>query len=91
MIPYERLEIHKNHTLSGGTYLSSPSIYGIIPPPPPKTSRVTWQASRDLDDECQVIHEFSVVKCCLSYLNIFEFKRDSYLFSDMSQEVTCLS
>ena len=35
--------------------LSSPSIYGIIPPP--KTSRVTWQANMDLDDECQVIHE----------------------------------
>ena len=44
-----------------------------------------------LDDECQVIHEFSVVKCCLSYLNIFEFKRDSYPFGDMSQEVSCLS
>ena len=43
----------------------------------------------DLDDECQVIHEFSVVKCCLSYLNIFEFKRDSYLFGGMSQAVSC--
>ena len=45
----------------------------------------------DLDDECQVIHEFYVVKCCFSYLNIFEFKHDSSLFGDMSQEVSCLS
>ena len=39
---------------------------------PPKTSRVTWQANMDPDfeDECQVIHEFSVVKCCSCYLNI---------------------
>ena len=59
--------------------------------PPPKTSRVTWQANMDLDDECQVIHEFSVVKCCFCYLNILEFKHDSYLFGDMSQEVSCLS
>ena len=70
--------------------LSSPSIYGIIPPPP-KTSRVTWQANIDLDDECQVIHEFSVVNCCFCYLNILDFKHDSYLFGDMSQEVSCLS
>ena len=73
------------------TYLAHPYM-GLCPPPPaPKTLRVTWQANMDLDDECQVIHEFSVVKCCLSYLNIFEFKRDSYLFGDMSQEVSCLS
>ena len=25
----------------------------------------------DLDDECQVIHGFSFVKCCFCYLNIF--------------------
>ena len=25
----------------------------------------------DLDDGWQVIHEFSVVKCCFCYLNIF--------------------
>ena len=43
---------------------------------PPKTSRVTWQVNMDpdLDDEYEVIHEFSVVKCCFCYLNIFEFK-----------------
>ena len=46
-------------------------IYGIIPPPPPKTSSVMWQANMDRDDECQVIHEFSVVKCCFCHLNIF--------------------
>ena len=46
-------------------------VYGIIPPPPPKTSSVTWQANMDWDDECQVIHEFSVVKCCFCHLNIF--------------------
>ena len=53
-----------------------------LPAPPPKTSRVTWQANMDLDDECQVVHEFSVVKCCFCYLNIFEFKHDSYLFDE---------
>ena len=55
-----------------------------LSPPPPKTSRVTWQANMDLDDECQVIHEFSVVKCCFCYLNVFEFKHDSYLFGDVA-------
>ena len=55
---------------------------GLSPRTPPKTLRVTWQANMDLEDECQVIHEFSFVKCCLSYLNIFSFKRDSYLFGD---------
>ena len=38
----------------------------------------------DLVDECQVIHEFSVVKCCFCYLNVFEFKHDSYLFGDVA-------
>ena len=43
---------------------------------PLKTSRVTWQANMDpdLDDECQVVHEFSVVKCCFCYSSIFELK-----------------
>ena len=58
---------------------------------PPKTSRVTWQANMDFGDECQVIHKFSVVKCFFCYLNIFKFKHDSYLFGDMSQEVSGLS
>ena len=51
-------------------------VYGIIlpPPPTPKTSSVTWQANMDWDDEFQVIHEFSVVKGCFCYLNIFEVK-----------------
>ena len=40
------------------TYLAHTCIW-IIPPPP--TPRVTWQAKMDWDDECQVIHEFSVV------------------------------
>ena len=62
---------------------------GLSPPPPPED--FTWQANMDLDDECQVIHEFYVVKCCFSYFNIFEFKHDSSLFGDMSQEVSCLS
>ena len=64
------------------TYLAHP--YMGLSPPPPKTSRVTWQANMDLDDECQVIHEFSVVKCCFCYLNILEFKHDSYLFGDVT-------
>ena len=60
-------------------------------PPPPAEDFTCHVASKHrLDDECQVIHEFSVAKCCLSYLNIFEFKRDSYLFGDMSQEVSRL-
>ena len=42
------------------TYLAHPYM-GLSPPP--KTSRATWQANMDLDDECQVIHELSVVKC----------------------------
>ena len=70
MIPYLRFDIHS------GTYLPSPYMYmGLFPlPPTPKTSRVTWQANMDWDDEHQVIHEFSVVKCCFCYLNVFEFK-----------------
>ena len=71
MIPYLRFEI------LSGTYLPTQPVhvYGIIPPTPaPKTSSVTWQANVDWDDEFQVIHEFSVVKCCFCYLNIFEFK-----------------
>ena len=76
MIPYLRFEILKNHTLSGDAHL--PTLYkGLSPhPPPPKTSRVMWQANMhpDLDDKCQVIHKFSIVKCCFCYLNIFEFK-----------------
>ena len=39
----------------------------------------------------ETIHEFSVVKCCFCYLNTFEFKHDSYLVGDLSQEVSCLS
>ena len=75
MMPYLRFEILKNHTLSGDayrTYLPYVRDYLL----PRKTSRVTWQANMDpdFDDECQVIHEFSVVKCCFCYLNIFEFK-----------------
>ena len=70
------------------TYLAHPYM-GLYPPP--ETSRVTWQANMDLDYECQVFHEFSVVNCCFSYFNIFEFKHDSSLFGDMSQEVSCLS
>ena len=46
MIPYLKLEILKNHTLSGGTYLYSPSIYGIIPPLPQRLhvsrGKQTW-------------------------------------------------
>ena len=69
MIPYLRFDI------LSGTYLPSPYMYmGLFPPPIPKTSRVTWQANMDWDDEHQVIHEFSVVKCCFCYLNVFEFK-----------------
>ena len=57
MIPYLRFEI------LSGTYLPSPYMNMGLPPPPPltKTSRVTWKANMDWDDECQVIHEFSVV------------------------------
>ena len=61
------------------TYLAHP--YMGLSPPPPKTSRVTWQANMDLDDECQVIHEFSVVKCCFCYLNVFEFKYMKWFIS----------
>ena len=69
MIPYLRFEI------LSGTYLTSPYMYmGLSLPPRPKTASVTWQANMDWDDECQVIYEFSVVKCCFCYLNIFEFK-----------------
>ena len=34
----------------------------------------------DLDDECRVIHEFSVVKCCFCYLSILNSNiwNDSY-------------
>ena len=75
------------------TYL--PYIRDYLPPPA-KTSRVTWQANMDpdLDDECQVIHEFSVVKCCFCYLSTFEFKYTKWFtssFGDMTQEVLCLS
>ena len=73
MIPFLRFEI------LSGTYLPSPYKYmGLFPPPRPnpslKTLCATWQANIDWDDECQVIHEFSVVKCFFCYLNIFEFK-----------------
>ena len=58
---------------------------GLPPPPPPKkTSRVTWQPNMDLDDECQVIYELSVVKCCFCYLNILESTHDSYLSGDVT-------
>ena len=90
MIPYLRFEILKNHTLSGDAYL--PIYKGLSPPP----EDFTWQANMDtdLDDECQVIHEFFVVKCCFCYLNIFEFKYMkcfTSFFGDMSREVSCLS
>ena len=69
MIPYLRFEI------LSGSYLRIPYMYmGLSPHPTPNTSRVTWQACMDWNNECQVIHEFSVVKCCFCYLNIFEFK-----------------
>ena len=34
----------------------------------------------DFDDECQVnvIQEFSVVKCCFCYSNIFDFKYEGF-------------
>ena len=70
MMPFLRFEILKNHILSGDhTYL--PYVRDYLLPP-----KATWQANTDpdLDDKCQVIHEFSVVKCCLCYLNIFKFK-----------------
>ena len=63
-----------------GTYLPSPYMYMGLSPSP-KTSCVTWQANIDWDDECQVILEFSVVKCCFCYLNIFEFKYMKWFIS----------
>ena len=42
--------------------------------PYPEDFKCHWQANMDWDDEFQVIHEFSVVKCCFCYLNIFEVK-----------------
>ena len=54
--------------------LSSPSIYGIIPPSPK-----TWQKNMDFVDECQVIHGFSVVKCCFCYLHILNLNM-SHIF-----------
>ena len=88
----KRLEILKNHTLSRGTYLPSPSIYGIIPPPPEDFMRHVASkhgfGRRILDYSwifcCQMLLFF----CCL---NIFEFKHDSYIFGDMPQQVSCLS
>ena len=63
-----------------------------LPPPPPTEDFTYHVASKHgFGLRMPVMHEFSVVKCCLSYLNIFEFKRDSYLFGDMSQAVSCLS
>ena len=51
---------------------------------PPKTSRVMWQANMDpdLDDKCQVIHEFSIVKCCFCYLKFLNSNiwNDSHRF-----------
>ena len=69
-MPYLRFEILKNHILSGDSYL--PTLCKGLSPP----TKATWQANTDpdLDDKCHVIHEFSVVKCCLCYLNIFKFK-----------------
>ena len=57
MIPYLRFEILSN------TYLPSPYMYTELSPSQLRR-RVTWQANMDWDDECQVIHEFSDVKCC---------------------------
>ena len=44
------------------------SGFFFFSPNTPKTSRVTWQANMDRNDECRVIHEFSVVKCCFCYI-----------------------
>ena len=62
MTPYLRFEILSD------TYLPSPYMYTELspPPPPPHSEDFTChvQANMDCDDECQVIHEFSDVKCC---------------------------
>ena len=64
---------------------------------PTNASPVTWQANTDpdLDDECQVIHEFSVVKRCFLLFKYFWFqiymKWFTSFLGDMSQEVSCLS
>ena len=69
MIPYLRFEI------LSGTYLPRPYMYMELSSHPEDFKcHVAWQANMDWDDECQVIHEFSVVKCCFCYLNIFEFR-----------------
>ena len=66
MIHYLRFEI------LSGTYLPSPYMYIVFFPPPPTPP--TPASKLDWDDECHVIHEFAVVKCCFCYLNIFAFK-----------------
>ena len=62
MIPYLRFEILSD------TYLPSPYMNMGLSTPPNSEANMDW------DDECQVIHELSAVKCCFGYLNIFEFK-----------------
>ena len=72
-------------------YLPSPYMYMGLPPPPPptpKTWRVTWQANMDRGDECQVIHEFSVVKCFFCYSDISEFKYMKWFISFFWWQVT---
>ena len=83
----------QKHTSSGDAYL--PTLYmGLSPPPEDFKCHVASTHGSDLDNEYQVIHAFSVVKCCFCYLNIFEFKYMKWFtsfFGDMSQEVSCLS
>ena len=73
-------------------YLPSPYMYMGLPPSPPpptpKTWRVTWQANMDRGDECQVIHEFSVVKCFFCYSDISEFKYMKWFISFFWWQVT---
>ena len=62
MIPYLRFEVLSD------TYLPSPYMYMELSPTPYSEANMDW------DDECQVIHELSDVKCCFCDLNIFELK-----------------
>lgn len=71
LTPYLRFETLKNHIPSGRAYLPSLCVYVGLPP---EDFINKWQASKDLDDECPVIHRFPLVKCCFCSLNMFELK-----------------
>ena len=71
MMPYLRFEILKNHILSGDSYL--PTLCKGLSPPP--EGHVASEHGSGFGGQMPgYIHKFSVVKCCLCYLNIFKFK-----------------